>query len=66
MRKKIKVESPPPKDMDARGILYVRGVDKENIDFITEEAATMGYETVGDYMNTLIKQLRERVNRNAS
>jgi hypothetical protein len=57
---------PPPKEMPEKGILYVRGVKEELIGFVTEEAATMGYDSLGDYLNVLFEQLRERCNKDAS
>jgi hypothetical protein len=64
--KKSKIKFDPPPYKEKRDILYVRGIKPENKNFINDIARDMGYDSVADYLNTLIDQLRERHKGNAA
>ena len=49
------------KDKIDTGTLYVRGVTVENLKFFNSEAERLNYDSMGEYINTLARAMREEI-----
>ena len=47
------------KQKEEEGVLYVRGFHTKYIDFIDSEAHDLGYQSRGEYLNEVFKQITE-------